>query len=69
MTTVKEFEEQKQEMAIKLNDALDAMLESKPNLASNIVADQIKAIRGLQPPRPTCATCEHCANIVKWGEL
>jgi len=59
MTTVKEFEEQKQEIAIKLNDALDAMLELKPNLASNIVADQIKAIHKLQPPRPTCATCKY----------
>lgn len=59
MTTVKEFEEQKQGIAIKLNDALDAMLELKPNLASNIVADQIKAIHKLQPPHPTCSICEY----------
>jgi len=69
MTTIKEFEERKKEIAIKLNDALDAMLELKPNLASNIVADQIKAIHKLQPPRPTCATCEYCNDVVKWGEL
>ena len=65
MTTVKEFEERKKEIAIKLNDALDAMLELKPNLASNIVADQIKAIHKLQPPRPTCATCA-VDNLCAW---
>ena len=69
MTTVKEFEAQKQEIAIKLNNVLDAMLDLKPNLASNIVANQIKAIRKLQPPRPTCATCTTCGavdNICAW---
>lgn len=56
----KDFKEQKNFIAIKLNDALSAMLELKPNLASNIVAGQIKAINELQPPKPpTCSTCDH----------
>ena len=63
MTTVKEFEELKQEIAIKLNGALSAMLELKPNLASNIVADQIKAIHKLQPPHPTCNSCSNYQQL------
>ena len=64
MTTVKEFEEQKQGIIDFVGNNFDT---STKNGGNNFVKI-IDLVEGLQPPRPTCSTCEHSTEIVKWGE-
>ena len=51
MTTVKEFEEQKQEIVTNLNKAITDMLNNENQIAINIIFDQIIAIQKLQLPK------------------
>ena len=55
MITVKEFEEQKQEVADYFVNKFLCKIIRKDDEVNHL----LKLIDNLQPPRPTCATCEH----------
>ena len=61
--TNKEFEAQKQELIEQLN------IINQFGFDYNDYVYLHDTISELQPPRPTCITCEHSTEIVKWGEL
>lgn len=65
MTTFKEFENQKQEVADYFVNKFLCKIIRKDDEVNHL----LKLIDNLQPPRPTCVTCEYCSDIVKWGEL
>lgn len=69
MTTVKEFENRKKDIQIEISEMIVMPMQSFTSLQElddslrSYQQGIIQQLKQLQPPRPTCSTCNHSVKI------